>query len=490
MSRFWDMFLANFKSRRFVAVDVDGRFLRMVHAEQSSRQVRVLRMAAVSLPESLDIADAVAVGQLLGEALKKNKMGGEPLLMNVPRGQAVLKTISLPAQVGRDELAGMVQYQVEKELPFRPEEAVIDFTVDDHAHSVAQPSDGGTSVLVAAVRLPVVEHFRQIAASAGVKLMRLGLRPYANIRCLGACGITKDAEGSALVYVGSEETEINILFGQSLAFSRSAAVKVADGNSDSHGESVNMLIAEIVRTIQSYQTSHGIAGIDRAFIAGGTGLERRLADELSRRSASMKCQLLDPAGSMKLPHCENISAFTAALGLAISQAADGELPFDFVNPKRPVVRRDMKQIRLAAKIAAAAVLLAAVLGANAMYIGGKRDEIKRQTSVLENLKKENKAREAVITRARAIETWTNTGRGWLDQWATLNALLPDARQGYLTGMSFSTNRDTRNTTIDFRIRLRDAKTIDKMNEDLIAAGYMFKPAGHNQTTDDHGYIIE
>ena len=311
--------------RCFAAVDFDGRQLRVVHAERVGGRTRVLKLAAVSIPPGLDMASAKDVGLLLGSTLKDMRLRNVGVLMNVARAEAVLKPVTLPPGTPQSDLASMVQFQVEKELPFRPEEAVIDFTIESHydvdAAQGEEVASTGMDVLVAAGRLPVVDHFRQIAEAAGVKLRRLGLRPYANVRCVDACTRRGAKETLLVVHFGADETEIDVLVGSALSFSRSAAVRIPPAEGDPHelAESVRTVTMEVVRSVQSYQAVERSSRIDSILVAGGTGVEAIAAEELSARLGA-PCELFNPTAALGLGQVENPSAFISALGLAIGHS--------------------------------------------------------------------------------------------------------------------------------------------------------------------------
>ncbi|MFW6061439.1 MAG: pilus assembly protein PilM, partial [Planctomycetota bacterium] len=110
--------------RKLVAVDFDSRQLRLVEAERHRSGARIVRLAGFPMPEGIDLTDAQAVGAFLGRTLREMRLSRARVLMNVPRGQSVLKPLTLPPGTHSDEIAGMVQYQVSGELPFRSEEAV------------------------------------------------------------------------------------------------------------------------------------------------------------------------------------------------------------------------------------------------------------------------------------------------------------------------------------------------------------------------------
>jgi hypothetical protein len=169
--------------KRFVAVDFDSNHLHVVEGERVARNLRVGRLSAVEIPEEVDITDAQQFGAFLGGVLKKMKLSGTSLLMTVNRADAVFKPLTLPPGTDPEEMAGMVQFQMQGELPYHAEEAVIDFTGESHydAESDQPEESAGIDLLVAAVKLPIVDRYRQIAHAAGAKLVRLGLRPYAPV---------------------------------------------------------------------------------------------------------------------------------------------------------------------------------------------------------------------------------------------------------------------------------------------------------------------
>ena len=474
------------RSRKFAAVDFDSRGLRIVQAELVGRNVRIQKLSGVAMPEGFNLADAQALGTLLGQAMRDLGLQGGSVVMNVPRGQAVLKPITLPPGTAPGEMAAMVQYQVEKELPFRPEEAVIDFAVQSHFGAApGQEAPAGTEVLVAAVRLPVVDFYRQVALSAEVTLEHLGLRPYANACCVEACMASAPRHSLALVHVMADETEIDVLSGASVAFSRSAVVKIPSGEHDSPeaDEAVRSVAMEVARSIQSYQTVEGAERIDAVLVAGGTGVEGALAGELSRELAA-RCEVFSPALALRLLEAPDIGAFISSLGLALS-ARGGAMPFDFLHPKRPPVQRDMKRIRAVAGAAAALLVLAVAFGAGWANLRGKQADILRLSDDLDKLKKTNAKDVAPMEkRLSVVQSWCAMDRDWLDHWANLSSIFPPAKDAYITLLKTATD----SSTLRLDLRVREKSTIAELNQRLVGANYVSKPQQETKTSDEFGYI--
>ena len=474
---------------------VRGRRLRRTPRPRGVRRaVRTgcacLKASAETIPPGIDASDPQQLGTLVGRILRDMKLAGVGLLMTVTRAEAVLKPVTLPPGTPPHEVAGMVPFQVEKDLPFRAEEAVIDFTIESHydsdASAVESPAERGTDVLVAAVRLPVVDHYRRVAEAAGAKLLRLGLRPYANVRCVNACRPSRRGETRLLLHLGPEETEIDLLVGGSLTFSRAAAVKIppADAPAKVLDEAVRAVAMEVRRSVQSYLAVERDLKIDEILIAGGTGLEAEAGREIGT-VLEAPCNRLDVSPVAEFPTTAEASAFVSALGLAIGHGASGRLPFDFLHPKRPAPPRNRRRTTA---IAAGALALAALIGvaaAGAIQISRARADAEAVQAKLLKQKEIAKGLQGTEKQVKELQQWQDEKRDWLAHWARLSALFPGPRDAYVTSLK---SADTAGeTSLSFTIKARDSKIITDLGDRLAEAGYKFQPGGLTTTQDRYGY---
>lgn len=479
-------FRRRWSGRRLVAVDLDSRQLRIVSVRRQGGRLRIEKLNCRPMPDGMDIADPKAVGVLLGEALEEMRLGSVGMVMSVPRGQAILKSLSLPPGTPPAEYASMVQFQMGKELPFRAEDAVIDFTTESHydIEDDRQDAPGGSSVLVGAVRLQVVDYYRQLAQSAGVKLKRLGLRSYANRRCVEACTLLGRGERVAIVHVTSDETEIDVLVDGSLAFSRSAAVRVPPAGQDNLSKlaAAGAVVREVSLSLQSYHAAESGEEISRVLLAGGTGIEGLVAENLPA-AVGVGCEMLKPSVALGLGEDESAdtSAFIAALGLALDQTEAGDLPFDFLNPRRPPVQRDVRKIRIVAAAAGAAVILLAAVVAGGVWVHGKQAHVVALRKQRKDLEKEVRKVRALRKRVETGESWMSDRRIWLDHWAQLSGLFPGCTDVYITSLKSGSG------VLDFAVRVRDAEVVSELGGKLDDAGYGFKPGQITIRTDPFGY---
>ncbi len=473
---------------RVVAVDYDAQQIRLVAAEPHEGGVRILKLATVDIPPEVDATDAEAFGALLGDTIRRAGLGGSALAMSVPRSQAVLRPLTLPPAETEGELAAMVQYQVAKELPFPADEAVVDFTVEsgyeaDRHYDGESPGPeagreaAGAKVLVAAVRTSVVEHYRRTAAAAGATLVRLGLRPYADLQAVAAYAPAAGDEAVAVVHLTPHEAEIDVLVGSALAFSRSVPLRTVTDEDEAADDlaalapgPVQSIVTEAARSIRSYHALQPGARIAAVLVAGGAGLEAEVTARLAA-DLGLPCERFDPSAALGLTGEEgDTSPFISALGLAIGHAPDRTPPYDFLNPKRPPVQRDRTKLVTAAALVAAALLVGGALAAAWAFLGGKAARNQALRDEIEALKRPHAEVKALAEHVEAVEAWLATDPPWLDHWAVLSAVFPSCEQVYVTGIEGRADG-----TMQLSVRATDTETLDQLGMRLAEAGYSFKP---------------
>ena len=501
------------RMNKFVALDYDSRQVRLAVCEALRGELRVESLHAAAVPPEASPANADAFGRFLGSVIERLGLRNAAVVMAAGRSQAVLKSVALPPNVLPEELASMVQFQVARELPFQSDEAVVDYTLGSHWAASEQPASGeaavgeaSTSVLAAAVRLPVVDAARTLCQAAGLRLQRLGLRPYACLRALRRCVRTAPGERLLLVNLTSDEVEIDLVCGEDLEFSRAATVAVPAGagvapvraagraaeaaaTQDAPGagdqapgdteSAVRRVVEEVVRSLHSFHAVQRSAQLGACLVAGGTGLEQAVREALAQR-LGVRCELLDPSPAFGLRRGEGVSSFIAALGLAAGQC-EQDFHFDFLNPKRPVVKRDTRKLRLAAALVAGALVLVALLGAGHAHVRAREAQVRDLKNKCDAAAKENSLRKALAARLRKVDAWLDQDVDWLGQLAYLSNTLPEARQLYLTKLNCQMG------TIKMSGRVRDRETVLGFSKTLMdQPGYNVRPGTITPLRDRQG----
>lgn len=463
---------------KFVSLDYDRREVRLVSFEYAHGQPVILSMHASAVPAGLDVNDPVAFGAHLKELVEKLKLGGAGAFLAVGRAQAVLKSLTLPAGCSEEELPNMVSFQVGKELPFGTDEAITDFTLADHWDSgPAEEGQEGQTVLVAAVRLPVVNAAHQLCTEAGLVPMRLGLRPYANLRSVYRCVQVTAGEKVLLVNLTAEGAEIDVLCDGSLEFSRQAGVNIPDKLDPARAQAVGRVVAEVVRSLQSFHTMEQPGAIGGCLVAGHTGLEAAVVKELTAE-LSVKVEMLDVANGYSVQGGQEVSAFSAALGLCSVDSRE-PLPFDFFTPKRPRPPRNTRRRNRLLIGAAAAVVLGIIVICTQLAVGARQKELATLREENKKLTDTNKQLKPLAARVGEIKKWSGSNTSWLDHLAHLSNILPSADQLFLKTFAAADEKQIR-----LEGQSRTPLTVVPLNHD----GYTFSPVSSISVTDPLGYV--
>src|SRR5688572_25268970 len=171
------------KRKSVVALDVDGDMLRVVHASGS----RVTRIDSAQIELPAEKRDNPAVfGAALKKALESARVKVKEAVFALPRGQVVLRPLQVPMVAEVRELASVINFQIAKDLPFRIEDAAVDFKILRGVEIPAPLPAAGSEVtgesgqvgvvqrrlevLVGAVRSDIVKFYRDVAHAAGFKL--------------------------------------------------------------------------------------------------------------------------------------------------------------------------------------------------------------------------------------------------------------------------------------------------------------------------------
>lgn len=397
--------------RRVLCLDWDRRSLRVVVARMKGGVMSLQDAHLYVIPPGTDPDDPSAMGEFIKNTLKIRGLASKNVVLDIPRDKVTINRLVFPP-TPFEELAAAVRFRAMQELPFPLDSASVDFVIMQR-----DATGKATEVLMVAVQLDTLERLKQTCAAAGLTPERIGLRPYANLtsvrRLHGA------ADGRILfVDVGPSASEIDVMSGEALAFTRSANVTVPPRTTElqRHQDSrvltivpaddeeaedqeqrnvVNELMVEVTRTLQAYRAMEPDAAIDRIVVAGRTGAEAGLVEALEQRFG-LPCELYDPTQALRVgpEQADKLRQFAAPLGQAwnAGQTQNNGDTLDFLNPKKPIPPRQSfnRRVRVIS-IATAAVLVIAASVAYQRYakLAGelsvlRQDNIEKAKQLKEN----------------------------------------------------------------------------------------------------------
>jgi Tfp pilus assembly PilM family ATPase len=484
------------------ALEIDGLTLRIADASRSGTSSRVdqVRSCPLELPENADRADASVLGSAIAKALAKARIKPGPVVLGIGRSQVILRTVVVPDTGLTGTIAALVRFQVARDLPFRLDEAVIDFQILRKLPArpaldgevTAAPTTTATATndsvdrveaLVAITRQESLDFLRRVAEAAGVSLAAVGWLSQANATCLqlASGGAGSPSAPRALVALKSEEVGIEILEGRSLLFSRGMPMP---SSLDTEPETwIRAATIEVVRTLHAFGGTAGRTAPEAALILGGTGREAALSTALETRLGFPVPQVtLARSPGLDSSEAAAVASGFTSIGLALGATDPAGLEFDFLNPKRPTPPPDLRKIRMIAGFTVGLVILMAVLGVRKTLISRREATLTALQAELTTGEKKRPVYRQMIQQAATLKAWSAEERDWLDHYAHLSAVLPPSEEIYLTSVAFGPNR-----AIKLGVQARNGEILGKVDRLLRAAGYDVKPLAVTPGADRNGY---
>ncbi len=440
--------------RNIVCVDWDERSLRVLDGQFRRGTLKVRKAVHVQLPANLNSRDPAEMGEYLKRVLGEHRIRTRRAIVDIPRQDAVFTLMPLPAG-SVEELAAMVQVQAAKELPFSRDQAVVDFA------SGTDAKEGMCEVWVAAVRTAVVDRYRQAVLGAGLKLERVGLRPYANVASLGP---DQAAAGRTLmVDIGPSMTEINVVADGRLVYSRAASVSLPLEGLDEKQKSspasasptaegtipllddavprprpIESLLIEVSRTVEAYRATAPGSAINRVVLAGTVALSSSVVERFQQRfGVETRIYEAPPAVVWRRSKEMSTAPFSAVIGLALSSESEGTASFDFLHPKEPETVGRERQRRRPMLVATVAVfvLIAGVLAYHP--IRQKKAEVQSLKDQISYLNRDSKARKELFEKLTDVQMWQAKNVVLIDKFARLSEAFTSNREGYITKLECS-----------------------------------------------------
>jgi Tfp pilus assembly PilM family ATPase len=469
------------KRKAITALDLDGDTLRVVHASGQGTNARITRIESASLEIPAEKKDDPAiVGAAVKRALDTVKTRPKDVVLALPRGQVVLRPLQVPMVADVRELASIINFQIAKDLPFRIEDAIIDFKVLRAFEAPAQSATGEAmesqkrlDVLVGAVKSDVVQFYREVTRNAGLKLVGLGLRSIAAAHYALRCQ-SSDVP-FLLVSVRPEEVSLEVVSNSKLVFSRVAVVD--------HENFLKSLEIEVVRSLHSFEGAGASPPVQRVLVAGGTGNENEIAQRLGTR-LKLPAEVLEARAGIEMKNADpaETARSIAPIGGALSALEPSGLLIDFINPKKPAVQRNTKRTRMLVAAVAAIVILFTLFGVRANLVS-KRLKIKEAAQAeLKDAEKKLPIYRRLKLQAKSIDAWVSEDVNWLDHLAYLSGVLPKAEDIYVS--AFTT---TPQHVVRFSVQAKTGELLAELDKKLRAAGYEVRPLSITPASDKHGY---
>lgn len=422
-------------------------------AVASSRGDRVVFEQAFTIelkPASGEVDAENSIGSQLMAALAARRVGRLDALVAVGRSSVELRQMSLPP-VPDEELPDLVRFQALREFGLLEEDWPLDYLPLDDDPTQAR------NVLAAAVSPRVVDEIRQGCEPAGVKLLRLALRPASAASLVLRRPADSAAEVRLLVDLLPEEADLTVLIGHKLVFVRCARL-----SGDPLTESTQALVSEIRLTMAASHNQLAGKRVEQIVLFGGGSQHAALARTIEEQ-LSTPTVLFDPFEGVNLDEELRQSLpgprgrFASLLGMLESELSGQPQAFDFLHPRQRPEPPSRRNTYVLAGLAAGLLVLLALM-VSWYQQSSERDAFQRLQAESKSLDKKVAQAGKLEKTAAEIDKWLGEEVVWLDEFRWLSEKFPSAEDAMLTQLKMGIGSDQAEMTLDGLARNVDAVT--------------------------------
>ncbi len=454
-----------------LAIEWEHEHVCGVLAHVSAGTVRVERTFVIPRPVTAASASAPLQLDWLRPELAKVGISGGPVLVALPRDEAIVKRLELP-EVSDDELPEIVRLQAGAKSSVALDELALDF--------IPLPKRGeapGREALVATVPRQTIDEIQTVCRSAGLEAIVIGLTAAAVAEFVARAEKPADsaaAVASLVVARHGNRIEISMLRRCHLLFSHSARL-----SSEASGQEAQAIVAEVSRALVALRGALSDVTIERIWTLVSAAEHEQLAESLKRR---LNCEVLalDPFASVerdaRVAHeVADRSLFAGPIGMLLAKSEPHVPALDFLSPRRPPVKRDVRQQRKILAGAAAAVILMLLGGAHWMRLSRLDAEIADLNAQENNLNAAIKEGAPESAAYELVAAWKAGGEDWLEEFVTLTDRMPKTDRVYVESLRcLSRQGPTSSPKIIVKGFARKREDALKLNDLFLAADGHFQ----------------
>ena len=206
------------KAKSIVGLDIGGSSVKAVECAVKSKGIELVKVGVAKLPPEAIVQGAflnsAAVVSAIQEAIANAGIKTKHVATAVSGHSVIVKKISLPA-MSREELDESIRWEAEQYIPFDINEVNLDFQIVEGSEA-----DGQMDVLLVAAKKDLIDDYTQVIADAGLTPSVIDVAAFAVENTFHANYESSSEDVVALVNIGAQVVNINIVSRGAPAFTR------------------------------------------------------------------------------------------------------------------------------------------------------------------------------------------------------------------------------------------------------------------------------
>lgn len=430
--------------REAAIIDVDRLRLTVTVVSVDGGRTVVRSCRSLRRPAEVDVLDGAAMGGWIRDKLRENGELPARVLLSLPRGDVVIKRLTLPAGEGvsSSDLVGAVRLQMGRQLSVPVEASAIDsvpMPPEPVAPDAAAGSAVGLTVTAAALPGDRMDWCRSLARAAGIKLARVGLRCFGAACVLADESLRRDGAVLGVIPAGASVEFVIVEAGQ-LMLARAVDIPWPSSDEPTELEAyADKVAVEAKRTWMSHRAGRGEIEAQAVLVLGaGPGAEK-LAERCGSAMERPGAVIASAAAAASKDQGEPAPSIAAAgIGLAMEDA-QGRPSLDFLHPRRAPDRAAQRRQRMLLGALAGIVGLGTPIVFAKLEISALDDTLTRQRQLSSSKQSELNEMWAEHARLRHMEQWAGIKVDWLAHVGALSEQVPAPPEALIDGVGGRVN---------------------------------------------------
>lgn len=465
----------------FLALEWEQDRVDVVSADVTGSRVRVQKCFTLSKPENITWWEPDVAGRWLKTELASRGVRGQRTIITLPREITVVKRFDFP-DVPDEELAQAVRFQVGVKSSAPIDELAFDFVPLPRI----SPELPGREVLTATLPKAALNGIQTTCVAAGCELVSLGLTPIAISQLIARADDSTSPTGvfgaSLVVFRHRSRIEISVVRQGHLLFSHATRLTVDDPQ-----QAQQAIVSEVSRALVALNGMESGVKIERGWMLVEPE-DNEFATSSLRTRLGCDVGSLDPFTLVDcdIPASElppDRSEFAGPIGLLLAQA-DARVPtLDFVNPRKPPVKRNVRKQRATMIAGGVGLLIALSAAGYAWHLHRLSNKIAELTQESAHLKTVLERGEPILKSVALVKQWNEATVPWLDELVSFSNRMPPTDRIYLSTVRLDPQSGKMLGKIKLEGYARDRSDVMSLSEKLIAGDERYHTLPHNARSD-------
>lgn len=447
----------------YLAIDLEPHRICGVLADISGGHVRVSKTFAAKVPDGV-LTSPPETGAWLRQVLAQSGVSANKVMVLLPREDVVVRHLELPPSTD-DELPTIVRFQAATKSTVPLDQVALDFLPLPQRPDVA-----GRDVLLVTVPQERIAKLYGAAVIAGLEVVSVGVSSIATSELvLAAESASTKAPGELALIVArhGDRVEMSVVGNGHLYFSHSTQTVP-----DRAEQACPAILAEISRSLVANSKRLPPGNFARIWLIGGAKEDVELGKALKDR---FNCDVarLDPFTANGVEVKGSVSnaehsAFAGPIGQLAGFGRETLRAVDFLNPRRPVVKKDYSAYKKIGALAASVLLIVGLFGFRSMKVKEIQQKVSETNQAIKEKQELNKSMEPKVAIVGKIDDWVAGNINWLEETQDLAVTMNGTERKYLTKVSGSVGSTKLvKSTLTANVRVKERTVADGFRADVM-----------------------